>query len=209
MRFRRIGEIFRPAGRGISLGGVNYLVYDTFTDDNDVKLVDHTPNVDSVGTGWETIGTYMIDWIITDNEADPVSGTDADQPTIIDAGAHDVEISFEVFHNESGLIGAYLAYNADGYYYMWFHDSTNVHYISEVDSGGYTQRATVAQAGIHQVWTTIMLRVVGDTVTLFVDGEQKLQASGMDTENSDGTKFGVFSKLDTENRFRNFTITPL
>ena len=78
-------------------GGVLHIL-DTFTDTNGVLIQNHTPDIDSVGTGWELLNG-SID--IQSNRGRMISGSTNDV-AVIDCGEADVIITVKGNFSDSG-----------------------------------------------------------------------------------------------------------
>jgi hypothetical protein len=80
-------------GAGPSANPSGYLVQDTLTDSNGTVLTSHTPDVDSVGNGWQAgAGTFKI----TSNHVYLDSGIGTVNNNLIDTGAADHSLAFDV-----------------------------------------------------------------------------------------------------------------
>jgi len=84
----------------------DYLVYDTFTDDDDTTLPNHTPDKDSIGDGWTDVVAGIT---IESNKA---SDNDGSYRSVIDAGDADVtvEATMVIQGGGNGFNGVLIRY---------------------------------------------------------------------------------------------------
>jgi len=83
-----------------------YLVYDTFTDDDAVAIADHTPEKDVVGTGWEEYGgspTISSNTVLADGLS----------KIKIDVGSANVIVTFRLRPTAASYIRAEMRYTGE------------------------------------------------------------------------------------------------
>ena len=161
---------------GAVLGGpaLTLLVYDTFTDTNGTSLDAHTPEI-APGLWTEQLGQ----WEIQSNGAQlaTIAG-DNQHIATIDPGAADVTIETSITQRiglmDIGIIANYQDQN-NHWLCLWRADG-DVASILQRTAGVYTDRGSVATAPEPGVGSSGTIKVVtsGDTITLFINGVQKV-----------------------------------
>jgi len=162
-------------------GGGSSLVQDTFTDTDSVLLVNHTPDVDTVGTGWIlhvlTVGSTN-GMLITSNKAQDSVGTATGSAYayVIDAGQADCTITSDFFTggtngNLSGF--SYRVPGAQDYFVAVMNTATDELRIYEETGGTATLRASSDTSVPFAISTTYALSLVlsGNSATLTVGAQ--------------------------------------
>ena len=155
----------------------DYLVYDTFTDDENTALASHTPDKDSEGNGW-----------IDDNAGFKVQDNTAQATTTgkncstIDVGNANVDIRLTITIKENAVNEqAGFALRADDFdnciflRYSPLSDPTELTLVKR-DGGGETQLDAVAwDPNINDV---VEMKIVadGDSIKGYLDGVEKVSA---------------------------------
>ena len=123
-----LGAKYRAGG-----GGGILLFRDTFTDTDNTLLSAHTPDIDTVGGGWNIYSTTPR---ITDvNTADGDTRGSFLEAAHVDVGlSQDIKISIKL--PASTQIGLAFRVSADGrsYYILRYHNSTNLYFIRRENS---------------------------------------------------------------------------
>lgn len=149
-----------------------YLVYDTFTDDDDVAIESHTPEKDAEGGGWGvTVGT-AAEFRISSNKLWINLNTGGDgSMAIIDAGNADVIINCTV---TLGGNNPMIRFRVDGdnaspIDNCWAANpscSANALRIQKIDGGSWSNEATTAQTYTEGDVIEMRITLSGDSIRL-------------------------------------------
>jgi len=191
-------------------------VNDTFTDTALTALASHAPDVDVIGTGWET--PYSQGWRIA------ASGTRAEASatwpaeshhTVIDSGASDVTIEANVnFWNNAGQISGIILRSIpdggtpDNSTFWEVEIYMNAMRIVEWNAGTATDRASVVLSRSDQSEYAMKVVASGTTITAyFTDNvNEKTCSYSSATLNQTVTKHGM-SANKAGNYFEYYKIT--
>ena len=189
-----------------------YLVYDTFTDDDDTALASHTPDKDSAGNGW-----------VDDNAGFQVSSNQAHSTTTgkncstIDTGNANVDIRTtitikETAVNEQGGI-MFRADDFDNGIFLRFSP------LSTPSSLTLTKRAAASETELAQVnWSpsvddVVEMKIIADDddlLTGYLDGVEKL--SNTNTYNNTNPSHGLYgyhAAGETAHLFDDFNVAAV
>ena len=188
-------------GGGGSVSG--FVVQDTFTDSDSTGLDAHTPDVDSVGSGWvEHAGI----WEIQSNKlAAAVSGG---AQASIDSGESDVDINSTITFTGTSKAGFVTRYtDADNYWQVWM-DTGNYISLYERTTGTTTLRDS-ATPTIDSATYAVQVTAVAQVITVFLDEVEVLTyASAAASETV--TRHGVITNAtSTGVTFDDFTVGAL
>lgn len=179
--------------------GVTTYVEDTFTDTNGTALTSHTPDTDTVGTGWEAV-TNLFD--IQSNKATTNSGSD--NVAVIDSGQADCTIRVTANYDTSNKYPAIMfrVTDADN---MWYAQNTNQLTFEMVErtGGSNTSRASVSKSfsgGVDYDYDVILS---GNSITAHIDGGSEITYSS--AVRNTVTKHGIRA-FQTETVFDNFSV---
>ena len=163
-----------------------YLVYDTFTDTNGVTLANHTPDKDTVGTGW--LANVGGGFTIQGNALD-CNGAN-DQFASIDCGAvaASVKVASLVVGNDNGLI-ARSSSGQSCIMVEWAagRDAIELYTVNPgyTGIGSYAQAITAGDAKVN-----FELRYSGNSLTVLDNGTSRVTATN--ALNNTLTRVGVF-----------------
>lgn len=125
-------------GSSIRQAGVGFLVQDLFTDSDDTTLPNHTPDIDTVGTGWQESDAGIT---IESNKA---SDNQVTAGEVIDAGTGDViiEVDMVIQGGGNGFNGVHLRWKDATHFLIAGMDVTfNKVTIWENDGGVWNERS--------------------------------------------------------------------
>ena len=190
-----ITGILDPLGSG---DGPSFIIYDSFTDVDGTSLADHTPDIDTVGSGWEGYYYYGDGMEIVGNKAVNETG---DQSKIhIDTGL-----------NSNLSVEAAVTAPSDAYYNNWrviigldkeLPDNSEVGYFAIISYSGTWAIRIVKDGTTHYrlnealTWPEgsthiIKLSVNNGMVRLYFDGDEVGQFF-----DAEGTPDGTLAYLD-------------
>lgn len=171
------------------------LVSDTFTDSNGTALTAHTPDIDTVGSGWvNQSGTYQIDSNAAHRETGPTGSVVA-----IDAGNADVTVKSDISAKTTSGIVARLS-DDNNYWLGWAQDGK----LYENNADSLTERADL---GAPTIPNTLELECNGSSITFRAEtGLSATYASA--TFNQTATLHGLRSNDDL-GIFDDFSVNSL
>ena len=200
-----MGKLTKSMGRldssfkGLGGGGASaiidpyagYLLFDSLTDSNDVAIADHTPEK---GGPWvANSGT----WTIQNNQLRESTG--GSKTTVIDVEQADVifQATWSVLAaSDAGIVARYV--DASNYLILVVDSITNFMILWKQVSGSWSQADSAAV--VFAANDVIKLTASGTTITGFVNGTQKVQATV--TDHATATKYGFFSNAAAYNSIR-------
>jgi hypothetical protein len=199
----------------VSPGGVTatdpyagFLVYDTFTDDNDTALADHTPNKRPDTNAWTSLrGT----WQVQGNQGKlTTTAGDGQNAVVIDAGTADVTATASLITALAGDTDSGLIVNAVDVdnYWLFTLQAAGACLLYEHTTGGFTVRGG-AGTFTYSAGTTYAVKVVtnGDAIDCYVDDVLKVSYSVADRPHKTATEHGLRTfQTDTNSAFDNFTV---
>ena len=146
------------------------IIFDTFTDANGTSLDAHTPDTDTVGTGWAVVtSTYTVE----SNKAD-ASGSGS--TAIIDAGTGEVDITATINGISNDRLGIHYRCNDGlGVEDAWVYDTskTQSRFVETIGSGGNV-RATLVVSLSDSTDYTMRIVATGGSHTGTIDGVNEI-----------------------------------
>ena len=179
------------------------LVLDHFTDSDNTRLNDHTPDIDDVGAGWDELsGTWDID----SNRA-TMAAAPSQSIAVIDAGVSDFELHVVLETYDTSNSGVVLRATDDDNYVLLIVDSNAGTFQFWIRDGGTfsNQGASVAQVAADG--DLLVVTVNGDTFLAYLNGE--LILSKEIAFNKTATKHGIRHHAETDPMFDDFEIRDL
>ena len=144
-----------------------YLVYDLFTDTNEVTLPNHMPDKDFVGAGW-IAGTGV--WDVVSNKAVQHSGGGGVNNVYIDSGDADCTVEATVNLGTGAYVGFVVratATNSNIEIYLASGDDKV--YVTENNGGARTNFAAVALALSGNTSYKVTTILSGTSIKVYVD----------------------------------------
>ena len=175
----------------------SYLVHDTFTDVDGTLLVNHTPDVDTVGLGWNgSLGGTNV-WEVRTNQANPFSSTGI---IYIDTGAANVTMEADITQgtNYWMLVGRI---NASNQHWNLLHNGGTL-YIRYATTA-YASKALSLTAGTVY---NVKFSFNGMTFTATIDGVEQLSYTHGSSLLETQTLFGLYAAVGAGTRYDNLKI---
>lgn len=168
----------------------DYLVYNSFTGDNDDNVHGRTPPEQAPAEAtWSVEQGAMT---IQSNEA-VFNTTVGEKQTVIDAGAADVEIQALVRCGSSFCPGVVLRYvDINHYFMMQLHKGEQKLYIKE-DLNGYSARASKAWAINENDEFLVKVVASGTSIQLYINGNLELEWTS--SNNLNATEHGLWCNV--------------
>ena len=194
------------AGGGI-VGGP--LVFDTFTDTDGTLLTAHTPDVDSVGSGWSLLeNSFEID-------GNRVKATGIGSRTAaIETNESDISISYIARYLITGgeTAAVFRLTDVNNYWMFFVTNNTDLMVIFERNGGGFTNRASVAVTVANNTDYAIAGTANGQSLSCTFDGANEITYSSA-SFNETATKCGIRDSgtvgSDDDQRHDDFTVSAL
>lgn len=158
-----------------------YLLFDSFTDNDDIALADHVPER---GGPWITYGTWLIDT----NQLKETSGTV--RTAVVDVAQANIAIQGTrviAAGSDCGVIARYI--DASNYWVLVTNGITDQLILYKQIAGIYIQMDAVNLVFLAN--DVIKLIVSDSTITAYVNGIQKIQV--IDVALQTATKHGFFN----------------
>jgi hypothetical protein len=201
------GWLFLSSPSGVTATDpyAGFLVYDTFTDDNDTALADHTPNKRPDTNAWTSLqGT----WQIQSNQGKlTTTAGDGQNVVVIDAGAADVTIQADLITGAGTNAGLIANCVDNDNYWLYLVDLGGNCQLYERTGGGFTLRDSDTFS--YSSGNTYALKVVtnGDAIDCYLDDVLKLSYSAGGRAHKTATKHGLRTfGTDATSAFDNFTV---
>jgi hypothetical protein len=203
------------------------IISDKFDEDFSTNIADHTPNTDTVGTGWVVERGI---WRVNDGSAREATNIYwrhiLDRRAVIDAGTADKSVEVEVkvddfdvqfwgvVARQSGELDWTMAFQDDiGDIVLGVKDANEDQwgepysiYNPDAIPAGFQELGRVhhpmeKQRKSHK----LKLVVNGDNIEVFADGQSVITAT--DTNHAGGTNAGIFARGMDVQQFLKFTVT--
>lgn len=184
----------------------SYLVYDSFTDIDNVALLDHTPEK---GGPWVAQAGSSVNNKISGNKALFQDGTAGDgSKYVIQTDEADVVIAGEItLAGNNGFVWARVADASGTGIILHFDVALDGLKIWEfTDPGGYNNIAAVAQSYSPGDVVLFEATLLGTSIT-FKDLTNAKTASATTTFGQTNTRHGIGEQLGPGTKFDDFTIT--
>lgn len=180
-----------PVLFGRAIGSNRPLVLDLFVDTEGTALASHTPDIDTVGTGW----TEVVSGITI--ESNRASDNQADRQAVIDAGVADCRIRVDLVANSVNFTGIIFRYQNSTNFLIAGADTifSRVAIWKNV-AGVFTNLAGNTTPAIPQGTAgTLDVRLLGSNIKLLWDGVEYLDIT--ETTGQSETEHGLYEDGDT------------
>ena len=218
-----VGLLSASAARG---SASSTLILDKFDEKKTTEITAHTPNTDTVGSGWVVeLGIWEVKKGKARERSDVTVTDSSDYRALIDTGAADVSAEVKLKNDPKGdqFWGVVVRHSGTHDWIMAFHDgvgdlilgkkqsdenSVGVTFLpSDSSAGGFQELGRVPMdwnTGKKGRTHTITLQTSGDTITVLADGNPVISATDDDFMTSGIV--GIFSRGTGKNQFDKFTV---
>lgn len=187
-------------------GPVSIYLWDTFTDTDDTLLENHTPDIDSVGTGWQTVpGKSQL----------KISSNKAYSYLVQNEGRNTIDIGQEDFLLTVDTVNSAVNYGHSVIYPKYV-DENNWVRVARINTVGHEVKKKVAgtETTLHSdtVWpdaSLVKMKVLyeGDTITAWFNNVEFYSGDITDSVFNGVTTFALYN-FDVGNTYDNLLVVP-